>query len=329
MNDTLIPKSPASASISAAPRARVSIVIVNWNTGACLRQCVSSVSQLQQNEFVFEKVVVVDNNSEDGSADDLSGEELPLEIIRNPTNRGFSAACNQGGGICGGNYVLFLNPDTVLSPDCLDSVVRFMESPEGARIGICGVRLLDESGHPTTVCGQFPSLGRHVAEALGLPKLAPKLFPALIRSAAELSTSCTVDQVIGAFFFVRRNLYEQLQGFDERFFVYFEEVDFSLRAAQRGVFSYYLATIAIGHIGRVSSRTAYGKALGYLLHSRLKYAFKHYGGLGALLLTAVMLTIEPIMRAGHAAFSRNGATLREVGIAYTYFVRALAKGKIQ
>ena len=192
--------------------------------------------------FRLERVVVVDNNSADGSADGLEGiSEQPISVLHNDTNQGFAAACNQGAAGTQADYLLFLNPDTRVFPDSLWRPLEFLEQKENGKFGICGVRHVDDSGAFSTSCARFPTLRIFFGQMTGLSMLFPKWFPSHLMLESECLESREVDQIIGAFFLVRRTLFEALGGFDPRFFVYFEEVDFSLRARQAGFRSYYLA----------------------------------------------------------------------------------------
>src|SRR5271156_1399355 len=95
------------------------IIIVNWNAGSQLQQCLDSIRTANFDGFELLRVVVVDNASSDGSADHLPPGNVPLSVIRNTTNRGFAAACNQGAMDSSASYLLFLNPDIVLASDSL------------------------------------------------------------------------------------------------------------------------------------------------------------------------------------------------------------------
>ena len=273
------------------------IIIVNWNTGALLRDCLASISQARTGAVRLERVVVIDNNSADGSGDGLEGPSEPLvSVLRNEANRGFAAACNQGAAGTQADYLLFLNPDTRLFPDSLWRPLEFLEKEENAKVGICGVRHVDDSGAFSTSCARFPTLRIFFGQMTGLSRLLPRWFPSHLMLESECLESQEVDQIIGAFFLVRRSLFEALGGFDPRFFVYFEEVDFSLRARQAGFRSYYLATTAAYHKGGGSSQQAKAARLFYSLRSRLRYGFKHYSFLEAFALVTLTLTVEMAAR---------------------------------
>jgi GT2 family glycosyltransferase len=286
----------AGGSVLGAMIPSLDIVIVNWNTGPQLAACLRSIGAASREGFHLARVIVVDNGSNDRSAEGLGVEGVPLEVVFNGENRGFAAACNQGAARSMADYLLFLNPDTELFGDSLAVPIAFLERPDAASIGICGVRLVDASGRPVVSCARFPTLSILASEALGLPRLWPGRFPPHLIPPDECRSTREVDQVIGAFFLVRRRLFETLGGFDERFFVYFEEVDLSLRARRLGFRSVCLAEARACHHGGLSSRQVRARRLFYSLRSRLQYGFKHYRPLAAWSLVFVTLGIEPFTR---------------------------------
>lgn len=299
------------------------IVIVNWNSGERLRACLESIIKSDRSSYLLDRVIIVDNSSTDASAVGLRDLDLPLNIITNNTNRGFAAACNQGASGSRSDYLLFLNPDTELFSDSLIEPLRFMEMPENAGVGICGVKLLDESGDPTTSCARFPTPGILVGKITGLAKFSP-YFKEHLMAADEYMQSGFVDQVIGAFFLVRRKLYSELNGFDERFFVYFEEVDFSLRANNAGYRSYLLVGASAQHTGGVCSDQAGSNRLFYNLRSRIYFGLKHYSIAANIFLILLTLTIEPFSRSFWAIRHRSLPSIRDTFAAYgkliTYFM---------
>lgn len=297
-------------------RPSLDIVIVNWNAGAQLRECVASIAASALAGIELQRVVVVDNASTDGSAQGLPDVGGALTVVRNPENRGFGAACNQGAAGSRADYLLFLNPDTALRPDSLSVPLAFMEGPAAAGVGICGIALTDRSGHVARSCSRFPTTLMFLSKMVGAHRLLP---PALARQPMtewDHSSSRDVDQVIGAFFLVRRPLFEALQGFDERFFVYFEEVDFSLRARARGMRSHFLATASAFHAGGGCSHQVKARRLTYNLRSRIEYALKHFPGASAAALVLGTLLVEPISRMVAALLRRSPDDLRETFLAY-------------
>lgn len=293
----------------------IQIVIVNWNSGAWLGHCLASIAE--HGGMAVEKVVVVDNGSTDNSLPaDTSG--LPLEIIRTGANLGFSRACNLGAAEASAPYLLFLNPDAALHAGTLQAALGFMDSAEGGGVGVCGVRLVGEDGETQRHCARFPGVRSFLGAATGLDALLPRLFPPLILSESEHRESRPVDHVIGAFYLIRRPLFEELGGFDERFFVYLEDLDLSRRVWTAGRSVHYLAEAVAFHKRGGTSEQVKARRLYYALSSRLLYAFKHFRALGAWTVLGATMVIEPIARLVRALFRlagrEAGATLRAYGL---------------
>ncbi|WP_053752674.1 glycosyltransferase family 2 protein [Streptomyces sp. MMG1533] len=281
------------------------IVIVNWNAGRHLGECLRSIVRADRSRLRVARIVVVDNASTDGSLHGLTTSGIPLDVVRNSGNRGFGAACNQGAARGDSDFVLFLNPDTELYPDTLRAVGDFLGTRAAEGVGICGGRMVDERGEPAISCSRFPSLRIFFGKMTGLDRLAPAIFPPHHLLPEETTASGPVDQVIGAFFLLRRSLFEELGGFDERYFLYFEETDLALRARRRNRRSYYLYEARVHHIGQVSSAQLGGRRLRYSLCSRSLYAFRHWPRPHAWLLMALTLTVELTARVGRALLRRS------------------------
>lgn len=304
-------------------KSSLDIVIVNWNSGERLRACLESIIKSDRSEYLLDRVTVIDNASEDASVMGLSDLDLPLNIITNNTNRGFAAACNQGAFGGGADYLLFLNPDTSLFADAVDLAVAFMDQPGQSQVGICGARMLDEQGKTVASCARFPTPGAILGQVCGLQKISPRLFPPHMLSSRELAASRFVDQVIGAFFMVRRHLFDELRGFDERFFVYFEEVDFSLRAREKGYRSYFLSDVRVFHEGGGCSRQAGANRLFYYLRSRLHFGLKHFSMTENILVISLTLLVEPLTRSLAGVRHRSLSTVSETLSAYQKLVMSI------
>jgi N-acetylglucosaminyl-diphospho-decaprenol L-rhamnosyltransferase len=303
----------------------VHIVIVNWNTGEYLRECVRSIVSADHGASTIAKVTVIDNDSSDGSADGLEDLPLPLELIRNSRNAGFAAACNQGAAGSTADYLLFLNPDTRLFPETLAAVTGFMESEQAAEIGICGAQVVDGDGGPVISCARFPTLRVLFGKMTGLHRVLPRLFPSHHLTAAETRQSRLVDQVIGAFFFVRRELFARLGGFDERYFLYFEEVDFALRARRQGASSYFLKEAMVIHAENVSTDQIHATRLYHSLRSRFLFAYRHWPRRRAHALVVLTLTVElPARLIAAALLHRSVSEVSETAAAYGKLVAGLA-----
>ncbi len=269
----------------------VTVVIVNWNGEHYIGSCVLSLTFCRD---IIDKIVVIDNNSSDRSVDILKSFEADstITLIQNNENLGFAKACNQGFSFCESNYVLFLNPDTTIRREALLLALESFKF----NIGIVGVQLRDSEGLVSQSCSFFPTWRRLAVQSIGLNRVS------IFKNAGvhmlgwdHLSSKC-VDQVMGAFFLVRSSLFRELRGFDERFFVYYEEVDFSIRAHKIGYHSYYCSEASIYHEGGGVSRTALQKRLFYSLNSRIAYGRKHFSLISFSILLVTTYAFEPIFR---------------------------------
>lgn len=277
-------------------RASVQVVIVNWNSGAQLRHCLQSFAAVAGDD-VTARVTVVDNASADGSQDGLGAPpSVPLALIHNNENRGFAAACNQGAAGTDAEFLLFLNPDTQLMPGSLERPVQYLRSPDNAAVGIVGIQLVDSDGHVARNTARTPTACSMVGNTVGLDRLMPAIFPPHFVSEWAHDATRAVDQVMGAFFLVRRTVFETLGGFDERFFVYYEDLDFAVRARAQRWSSAYLATAQAFHRGQGTTDTATERRTFYFCRSRILYALKHFNVGSASAVIGATLLLEPIAR---------------------------------
>src|SRR4051794_6894515 len=210
-------------------RPTIHIVIVNWNSGRQLQECLASFEVVSPDEVSIVAVTIVDNASTDHSADRLTS-VAPVKVVRNAENRGFAAGCNQGAAGSQADFLLFLNPDTRLTEGSLERPARYLLAPEHAAIGIVGIQLLDAAGNIARNTARMPTAWSMTGSSIGLDRVMPSVFRSHFVTEWPHDETRIVDQVMGAFFFVRRGVFEALGGFDERFFVYYEDMDFAMRA---------------------------------------------------------------------------------------------------
>jgi GT2 family glycosyltransferase len=274
----------------------IDILIVNWNSGNLLSECIRSINNAVQNSFNLNRVVVIDNASNDGSLDNLEELNLPLIIIRNVQNLGFAKACNQGAKESEADYLLFLNPDTQLFSNSLSVPISFLNKNENDHFGITGIQLRDDKNEISRNCAKFQTAYTMITISLGLDKLFPKLFSAHFLTEWDHKESKEVDQVMGSFLMIRRNLFEQLNGYDESYFVYFEDMDLSFRARNAGKKSFYIADAYIYHKGGGTTEQIKANRLFYYLRSKMNYSKKHFTIFEYYLIAAVILFIEPLIR---------------------------------
>jgi hypothetical protein len=300
------------------------IVIVNWNAGAQLRVCLQSIlPAIPASVLRLRRCVVVDNASADGSADGLDALPLPLTMIKNPENRGFGCASNQGAAVGTSEYILFLNPDVRLYKDSLTKSFLFLENPQYKQIGILGIQLVDEKGVVNRNAARFPSPWSLFYEMLGLDRLFPARFPPRIMTDWDHQENKYVDHIEGSFFLVRRSVFEDLSGFDERFFLYFEDLDFAYRVKQAGWKSYYLVESQAFHHGGGTTNQIVPRRLFYWMASRVQYIAKHFGRTAAWGILIASLTVEFWDRVAWNLVNLSGQHLIETLQAYGMYIKAI------
>ncbi len=271
----------------------IDIIIVNWNSGEYLQRCIASIL-VPANEKLIGKVIIVDNNSADRSLEKIKSDSR-IQVLKNAANEGFAKACNQGYAVSGSDYILFLNPDTVLFENTLSDCLNYIQSHSD--VDVLGCQLIDDEGNITHSCARFPTPATIFNDASGLSKIAPGLFkPATLMTDWAHDSSRFVDQLTGAFMFMPSTVFKRIGFFDERFFVYFEELDFSLRLAKAGGKSYFHAAIKALHTGEGTTNKVKGYRLFLSLRSRLIYARKNFSLWGYGIVVLCTYFIEPFTR---------------------------------
>jgi GT2 family glycosyltransferase len=235
----------------------LSIIIVNFNVKYFLEQCLHSVKKALSGSALLPEteVFIVDNSSTDGSLDFLAPLYPGFHFIPNSQNTGFAKANNQVLSRCSGEYILFLNPDTLVAEDSLDSCLSFFQKHPNA--GAAGVRMIDGSGHFLKESKRgFPTARASFFKITGLAACFPssRLFAAYYAGHLDSRTSHPVDILSGAFLMVRKEVLDKTGGFDEQFFMYAEDIDLSYRIKKAGFQNYYLASTSIIHFKGESTR---------------------------------------------------------------------------
>jgi GT2 family glycosyltransferase len=299
----------------------IDIVIVNWNSGEYLRECVGSINQYARD--YTNQIVIVDNGSTDNSAININSLHVQCKVIINSVNLGFSKACNQGYKETSTKYVLFLNPDTLINSRSLECPISLMDQNPG--IGICGIRMMDEVQQTSRHCARFPTILTFLFQALGINKLPLLKSYGMHMDDWDHETEDYVDHVIGAFFFVRRQLYDEIDGFDEDYFVYYEDIDFSFRAKKNGWLSYYDPKCNVMHVGGGSSRKVKAQRLAYSLSGRMIFVKKHYGVIRQILLLLIILLIEPVPRMINLLAKKEISEIKNVIYGYLLFWQRIPK----
>jgi N-acetylglucosaminyl-diphospho-decaprenol L-rhamnosyltransferase len=271
----------------------LSIVIVSYNTEAILKEALARVYR-HQPQTPFE-VIVVDNASSDNSCDMVERDFPQVNLIRHHENGGFAAGTNIGMRAAQGATILLLNSDAYVFDGTLQDTIRFME--ENPDVGVMGPQLVCEDGSPQPSARPFPNPWLKWRVLSGIESRYPSYethYDYFRADPDETPVARRVDWVPGTYFVIRRELIDQIGLLDERFFMYFEEVDFCYRASQAGWDVVFNPAISVIHLGGQSSLNTKKEVSrkGRMLvdtrvHSEYDYYRKHNGLPGMLLAAGV------------------------------------------
>lgn len=263
----------------------VSVVIVAYNNADTIEPCLESLRTLLTGAH---EAVVVDNSPDSATRERIDAfktrhPEYPLTCIVPERNLGFAAGCNRGAAEAKGGRLLFLNPDTRLVNDIVS--VFEMHRERHPHTGMTGPRILNGRGEVERTCRNLPSLGRIFLDATGLDRLLGAYR--LLRF--DHLTPRQVPQLIGACLYIPTDLYRSLGGLDERFFVYFEEVDLCKRCMEAGLENWFVPDAVITHLAGTSceSGSTAARMIVQLRRSRVLYFRKHFGRATGLAMAAL------------------------------------------
>lgn len=285
----------------------VSVIVVNWNTRELLAKCLRCVQDTVQR--VSCEIIVIDNASSDDSVAMVRRDFPAVRLIANTENVGFARANNQGIPLAQGRYVLLLNSDAFVRPNCIDRMVAFMDAHPKA--GMAGCKLLYEDGRLQPSCARFPTLLTELFTAFGLDKLfsRSKLFGRYLMTDWDYNDTRPVDVIMGAFMLVRREVIQQIGMLDESFFMYSEEVDWCYRCQQAGWQVLFTPEAETVHLWGGSTGSIKVETLLRLYRARVQFFRKHYGRLSAFLYKCI-LGLNALIRVGPGAlyYLRKPAT---------------------
>jgi N-acetylglucosaminyl-diphospho-decaprenol L-rhamnosyltransferase len=258
---------------------RIDVIVVCWNDKAKITTALDSVFALSEVKADpdFANVVVSDNGSTDGSREFIRERYgARVTIVENRANLGFGAACNRAFVKTSAPYVFLLNPDAELKDYSLANMVAFMDA--NSRCGIAGSRTYNYDGTIQQSCGEFDTWAGAFLRSSAWGELPP--FRRFANGAAlrdfRYDRPQRVDLAIGAALAIRRVLFSEIGMFDERFFLYHEEVDFAKRAAAAGWETWFVPTSEAVHEGMGSAKGQYNVEARKQI-SRRKYWIKHHG----------------------------------------------------
>ena len=231
---------------------KLSIIIVSYNVSYFLEQCLLSVNEACKNITV--EIIVVDNNSSDGTCEMLAKKFVDVKLILNKNNVGFSKANNQGVEKATGEYVLILNPDTVVAEDTFDIILPFAEKQKN--LGALGVKMIDGTGN------FLPESKRNVPTVRIANQKIRGNSENYYANQLSVNENAEVEILTGAFMLLKRKRYQSIGGFDEDYFMYGEDIDLSYKLLNEGYQNYYFGSTAIIHYKGESTI----KDISYLKH---------------------------------------------------------------
>ena len=283
---------------------RLSVIIVNYNVKYFLEQCLCSVMKaVTALGEAQAEVIVVDNKSTDGSVEYLRPKFPSVFFIENRENSGFGRANNQGVQMSKGEFILFLNPDTIVEENSFaECLAEMQRQPE---MGAMGVRMVDGGGKylPESKRG-FPTPWVSFCKLSGLTKLFPasRVFARYYLGHLPEKVSNEVDVLAGACMLVRRKSVELTGGFDEQFFMYAEDIDLSFRIKKAGYRNFYFTGTTIIHF-KGESTLKDARYVRHFYEAMILYVRKHYKGIGAwfyVQLLKAMIAVRSVLQAGPA-----------------------------
>lgn len=253
----------------------VSTIIVNYNSGRLLANCLTSLLPYFSAER--EEVIVVDNASTDDSLTHAQAHFPWVKFIQVGENLGFGRANNLGAKHALGQWLFFLNPDTEVHGDLVGAALAFFKTPASFTVGIAGFQVVNRAGQPDVSAGNFPGLWSLAKELL----LPGRLFPHRLKTKAA-NGFVEVDYVSGADLFVPRRYWEQTKGFDPDFFLYYEETEWQYRFKTLGLKRVLLPfPTLLHHIGTNDHKVSLEK-IKIFEKSRILYYQKVYGSWASL-----------------------------------------------
>jgi O-antigen biosynthesis protein len=251
----------------------LSIIIISWKVKEKLRANLQALFD-SQGDFSYE-VFVVDNNSGDGSTSMIKEEFPKVKLITNTENVGFARANNQAIKQCTGDYILLLNPDMLVNHDTLIKSLTWAKNNQQATVSSC--RLVNDKGETIKHVRRFPTLFDQLMVILKVPHFLPFVLNRYLYSNFNYDKESKVDSVRGAFFLINKKVWTEISNqplplLDERYFIWFEEVDFCKQVYQNGGEVWYSpAATCLDYIGASFGQVAVNTKQKYFEESMLKY----------------------------------------------------------
>jgi N-acetylglucosaminyl-diphospho-decaprenol L-rhamnosyltransferase len=274
---------------------RLTIIIVNWNTSSLLRRCLESVDEAGRQLRL--EIIIIDNASSDGSSEMIKNEFPHAQLVQNNENAGFSKANNQGLKIAKGEYILLLNPDTLMAdPSAIVQWLEFMDRHKD--VGASGVRLVGlDKRHQVGDAGFKPRLGTVTNHSLFLSRAFPRRFKGLFISYGKLKEGLDVDWVCGADMLVRKEVVARVGMMDESAFLFAEDVEWGCRIRSSGFRICYLPYLEIVHCQGASLKVQKDQRVFSMMWMvRLRQIYRYYNKGNLLFSYDIMMSLGFLLR---------------------------------
>lgn len=318
----------------------VSIIIVNYNTKDLIKNCIESIYKNVKN-ISFE-IIVVDNASKDDSVEMLKNQFKQVKLIESKINGGFAYANNKGIKVSSGRYVFLLNSDTVILKDVIEKMVKYMDDNES--VGLLGPKLLNADLSHQTSISAFPTFKREVyhmyklKNVLKVPfiksffvkfsdKFGSKDVQQYMKNFQPIDKPQEVQVLVGAALLIRRKVIENIGMLDERYFMYYEEIDFCYKASQNGWSRVYFPYGEIIHLigqssEKISQITFYERYRSMILyfrknHGKFKEIQVRINLIIALLFRVIALLILSIFKRSDIIKNNIKVYIKTIGMAFS------------
>lgn len=307
-----------------ATQVDLSVIIVNWNTADLTLRCLETLERALPTGLDAE-ILVVDNASEDGSADKIAQAHPHVQLIRRQDNGGFARANNEAFALASGEYLFLLNSDAQALPGSLAAMLAYLQ--QHPRCGLVAPRLINSDGSLQHSCWRFPRWDTAALEALYLYKClsAAQAGEHLLSGYWDHGRAREVDWVMGAAMLVRREVVAAVGGFDERYFMFGEDMEWCWRIRRAGWSVDYEPAAGVVHLGGQSSRQVFADGALVVKHEAYyRFCRQHLGGTHARALQAInaMGALLRIGIFGARRLGRSGGPYGDACGAYRAALRA-------
>lgn len=259
-----------------------SIIIVSYNKCDIILSCIKSIRENLKNENY--ELIIIDNNSSENNVLLIKKEFPEIIIVENKTNYGFGKACNQGAALAKYQNLVFCNSDIIFQDNPIGKMIDFIS--KNNNIGVVGAQLFNPDGSKQPSYFRFPNLFLRFLQLSGLKELILKIKDFRTNPNMDFFS---VDFVSGAFFLIPKNIFLELNGFDEDYFMYLEDADLGYRIFEKGYLTYMYNTSSLIHLHQNHENNSSFFVKYHMAKGNLIFYFKNYGVFQYLLLVFISL----------------------------------------